>query len=75
MGRFEVHGAGSKLAVFRALGPSLQDQGAPLTGRLQNPMLELYDENGALIASNDDWATDVNAGQVQADWAGTFRSA
>jgi hypothetical protein len=66
MGRFEVHGAGSKLAVFRALGPSLQDHGAPLTGRLQNPMLELYDENGALIASNDDWATDVNAGQVQA---------
>jgi hypothetical protein len=28
-------------------------------------MLELYDKNGTLIVSNDDWATDVNAGQVE----------
>jgi hypothetical protein len=33
---------------------------------LQNPVLELHDKNGNLIASNDNWATDVNAGQLQA---------
>jgi hypothetical protein len=59
---FVVHGTGHTQVVLRALGPSLQVNG----GSLQNPMLELYDKNGTLIASNDDWATDVNAGQVQA---------
>jgi hypothetical protein len=61
-GGFVVHGIGVKHVVFRALGPSLQVG----TGSLQNPVLELYDKNGTLIASNDDWATDPNASQVQA---------
>jgi hypothetical protein len=59
---FVIHGKGYKQVVLRALGPSLQVVG----GGLQNPMLELYDKNGTLIASNDDWATDPNAAQVQA---------
>jgi hypothetical protein len=62
IGGFNLHGSGLKQVVLRALGPSLQGNG----GKLQNPALELYDKNGYLIASNDDWATDVNAGQVQA---------
>ena len=61
-GGFVVHGKGHKQVVLRALGPSLQVNG----GTLQNPMLELYDKNGTLIASNDDWATDPNADQVRA---------
>jgi len=61
-GGFVVHGKGYKQVVLRALGPSLQVN----AGRLQNPVLELYDKNGTLIASNDDWATDPNASQVQA---------
>ena len=61
-GGFVVHGKGYKQVVLRALGPSLLQ----FAGRLQNPILELYDKNGTLIASNDDWATDPNAGQVQA---------
>ena len=61
VGRFVVQGSGSKNVVFRALGPSLQ-----VNGRLQNPVLDLYDQNGKLIASNDNWATDVNVGQLQA---------
>lgn len=36
--------------VVRALGPSI-----PVNGALANPTLELYDENGAAIAFNDDW--------------------
>jgi hypothetical protein len=61
-GGFVVHGMGYKQVVLRALGPSLQI----LAGTLQNPVLELYDKNGILIASNDDWATDPNAALVQA---------
>ena len=58
-----THAGGSKQVVLRALGPSLQVVG----GSLQNPVLEVYDKNGTLIASNDDWATDPTAAQVQAD--------
>ena len=58
---FNVQGSGLKQVVLRALGPSLQTN----PGRLQNPVLELYDKNGYLITSNDDWATDMNAGVVQ----------
>jgi acid phosphatase len=36
--------------IFRGLGPSV-----PVTGRLADPMLELHDGNGAVIAANDDW--------------------
>jgi hypothetical protein len=60
-GKFVVQGSGSKNVVFRALGPSLQ-----VNGRLQNTVLELRDKNGNLITYNNDWATDVNAGQLQA---------
>jgi hypothetical protein len=63
---FIIHGSASKRVVLRGLGPSLQVNGTPVPGRLQNPVLELHNKNGALIASNDDWATDVNASQVQA---------
>ena len=62
-GGFVTHAGGSKQVVLRALGPSLQVVG----GSLQNPVLEVYDKNGTLIASNDDWATDPTAAQVQAD--------
>jgi hypothetical protein len=48
--------------VVRALGPSLAAAGVPNT--LQDPVLELHDQNGALIASNDDWATDSNSAEV-----------
>jgi hypothetical protein len=66
IGGFIIHGSGLKQVVLRGLGPSLQVNGVPLPGRLQNPVLELHDKNGVLIASNDDWMTDVNAGQVEA---------
>ena len=39
--------------IVRAIGPSL-----PVTGPLADPVLELYDENGALIRSNDNWRSD-----------------
>ncbi len=49
-----VIGAGDKpLVAIRATGPSLTSHG--VTGALQDPVLELHDGNGALIASNDNW--------------------
>jgi len=43
------------IMVFRVLGPSLSAFG--VANPLQDPTLELYDGNGSLLASNDDWAT------------------
>ena len=45
--------AGSEIIV-RAIGPSLSVNGAPVSGRLEDPTLEIY-VNGRLIGSNDNW--------------------
>ena len=39
--------------IGRAIGPSLSDSG--ISNSLQDPVLELHDASGAVIASNDDW--------------------
>lgn len=39
--------------ILRALGPSLTPSG--VVGAITDPMLEVYDSTGALIASNDNW--------------------
>jgi lysophospholipase L1-like esterase len=39
--------------VFRALGPSLASFG--IANPLLDPTLELYDNNGTLVGSNDEW--------------------
>lgn len=41
--------------VVRGLGPSLAASG--VTGTLQDPALDLYNANGDIIASNDNWKT------------------
>ena len=53
IGGFIVTGATPKKVILRALGPSLDAAG--LTGTLQDPVLELHDKSGALIATNDNW--------------------
>jgi hypothetical protein len=63
---FIIHGSASKQLVLRGIGPSLQVNGTPVPGAVQDPVLELYDKNQALIARNDNWATDPNASQLQA---------
>ncbi len=49
-------GEGGTNILIRALGPSLA--GASITDALADPTLELHDENGAVIASNDNWKDD-----------------
>lgn len=53
IGGFIVTGTQPKRIITRAIGPSL-----PVAGALADPVLELHDSAGALIASNDNWRTD-----------------
>jgi uncharacterized delta-60 repeat protein len=53
IGGIIITGNGNKKVLIRGIGPSLAYAG--VDGALQNPYLELRDNNGALIASNDDW--------------------
>src|ERR1051326_837628 len=52
-GGFIVYGSGQKRIAVRALGPSLPVPGV----KLSDPMVELHDATGAIIASNDNWKT------------------
>jgi uncharacterized delta-60 repeat protein len=58
---FAVTGSGTKKVLLRALGPSL----AGVAGRLADPTLELRDENGALVSSNNNWR-DTQQAQIEA---------
>ncbi len=42
--------------IVRAIGPSLEASG--VAGSLADPTLELHDQDGTLIAENDDWQDD-----------------
>jgi hypothetical protein len=48
-----IAGASPARVLFRAIGPSLTNFGLP--NALDNPILELYNSNGGLIATNNDW--------------------
>jgi hypothetical protein len=56
IGGFIIPGTVAKTVIVRAIGPSLGAFG--VSGALQNPVLELHDGTGAVIATNDDWRTD-----------------
>jgi hypothetical protein len=51
---------GNARVLVRGIGPSL----ATVANRLQDPVVELHDGNGALLASNDDWKT--NEAEIEA---------
>jgi hypothetical protein len=55
IGGFIVNGQDPEKLVVRAIGPSLADPPFSLTNVLQNPTLSLFDANGMVFASNDDW--------------------
>ena len=60
-------GDASSTILVRAIGPSLA--AAQVAGPLQDPEIELYDTNGAVIAFNDNWKetqqTDIEATDLQ----------
>lgn len=64
IGGFIVQGTESKRVIIRAIGPELTQYGVP--NALADPMLELHDSTGALIASNDNWQHTIIGGIIAA---------
>jgi hypothetical protein len=56
IGGFIVQGPSSKNLIIRAIGPSLSAFG--VAGPLADPTVELHNQNGAVIAFDDDWQDD-----------------
>lgn len=64
---FIVQGSTSKQLLLRGLGPSLKTaSGAPLPGTLQDPVLDIYDHNGQLFATNDNWGDSAQRAEIVA---------
>jgi hypothetical protein len=61
-----MQGGNPKRILFRALGPSVQSNGQPVPGTLQDPNLEVRDANGVQLRFNDDWQQAPNAAEIQA---------
>ena len=49
--------------LIRAIGPSLASEG--VTGAISDPRLEIYDANGTLYLSNDNWKAQEYPGDVE----------
>ncbi|MEY2488109.1 MAG: hypothetical protein QOC70_51, partial [Verrucomicrobiota bacterium] len=58
IGGFIISGTQTKKVIVRAIGPSLSSS---FHGVLADPILELHDSSGALMASNDNWRSDQEA--------------
>jgi hypothetical protein len=63
IGGFIVTGSVPKNVIIRAIGASLAPLG--IEGFLADPVLELRDASGNLVASNDDWKIDDQTHQSQ----------
>jgi hypothetical protein len=65
IGGFVVNGAAPKTVAIVATGPSLANFG--IASPLPNPKVTLVrSSDGAVVATNDDWAAHPNASQLQA---------
>jgi len=60
-----LRGNTAKRVLFRALGPSVKINGVPVTGIMQDPILELHDGNGTILQTNNDWPDAPNANEIQ----------
>jgi hypothetical protein len=58
-----LRGGNPKRVVFRAIGPELHDRG--VQGELQDPTLDVYDQNGTLLRTNDNWKDAPNSAEIQ----------
>ncbi len=61
-----IIGGGNGMAdiLVRAIGPSLTQTG--IAAALADPVQSLYDPQGTLIVSNDDWQTSGDAEEIRA---------
>lgn len=56
IGGLIVRGVAQQPIIFRAIGPDVG-----VSGALADPTLDVHDENGALVAANDNWRSDQEA--------------
>lgn len=55
IGGFIVSGTTSKNVIVRGVGSSLNINGVPVEGRLEDPTLELFDANQTSLGVSDNW--------------------
>jgi hypothetical protein len=65
IGGFIIRTTANKRVMVRGIGPSLKVGGTPLAGSLQDPVIELRDQSGALITSNDNWREGAEGAESQ----------
>jgi len=64
IGGFIVQGTQPERVIVRAIGPELAAPPFNIPDALANPTLEVHDETGALIASNDNWVQTIIGGII-----------
>ena len=62
IGGIVVRGTATEQVLFRALGPDLANSG--IANPLANPVLEIRDNNGVLVAFNDNWRESPQAEEI-----------
>jgi uncharacterized delta-60 repeat protein len=67
---FVIEGGSAKRIMIRAIGPSLAGGNAPVQRPLVDPVVELRDGLGTLIARNDNWRTTEIGGAIGGDQVG-----
>ena len=65
IGGFIMTGTDRKTVVLRPLGPTLSGFG--LSGVLVDPVLSVYNSSRTVIATNDDWQTDIGPAFIVAN--------
>ncbi len=55
IGGFILLGSAPKKIIVRGIGPSLAINGQPIPGRLDDPILRLFDAAGNQLGANDNW--------------------
>jgi len=73
IGGFIIRGSQPKKLILRAIGPSLTPYG--VANAITNPVLELHDSMGSVIAANDDWSSGSQLTEIQASGLAPARSA
>jgi hypothetical protein len=63
IGGFIIGGDQPVNVVVRGIGPSLTNFG--LSGALDDPVLEVHDRNGTLLAQDDNWRTSQEQTLIQ----------
>jgi len=62
IGGFVLRGTPDKRVMIRAIGPSLSSSG--ISNVMADPILELHDSTGAVIATGDNWGDNANQQEI-----------